>query len=113
MLLERQTEGVEQALELMENNQSVCVDLQHEPDNPYDDNAVAVFMQTDIECELVGYIARELTKYVVRPYLTDPGFHADIKSICFRTTYMVVGFYLTIEITKKGLWCVKASKTAR
>ena len=106
---------LEQALELLENNRSVYVDLQHEPDNPYDDNAVAVFLQTDIECELVGYIARELTKYV-RPYLTDPGFHADVKSIRFRTIYMMVGFYLTIEITKKRLWhkdVVKASKTVR
>jgi hypothetical protein len=106
---------LECAFELMENNRHVFVKLQHEPDNPYDDNAVAVLLQTDVEFELVGYIARELTKYV-RPCLMDPDFHAEVRCVRFRTTYMLVGFYITIDLTKKGFWhndVVKASKAVR
>ena len=61
------------------------------------------------------YIARELTQYV-RPRLNEPGFNAQVKTIRFRTTYMLVGFYLTIQLTKHGLWhtnVIKASKSVR
>ena len=54
---------LEQVLELMENNRSAYVDLQHEPDNPYDDNAVAVFLQTDIDLGFKNSIARTPVPY--------------------------------------------------
>ena len=73
------------AYELMEHNRPVYVDLRHEPENPYDENAIAVYLQNDDIFKHVGYIARELTQYV-RPCLNEPGFNAQVKNIRFRTT---------------------------
>lgn len=106
---------LEEAFELIENNRHVYIDIRSEPHNAYDENAIGVYLQTDVDFELVGYIASELTKYV-KPCLMDPEFKANIKSIRFRTTYMLVGFYLTVELTKRGMWhkdVVKASKSIR
>lgn len=103
---------LEQAYEyLYEYNRPVYVNLEQEPDNPHDNNAIAVFIQTDADFEKVGYIASELTKHV-QPLLKDAHFDARVKSIRFRTTYMRIGFYITIELSRKGLWhndVVKAS----
>lgn len=105
---------LEQAYEYFnEYNRPVSVRLKQEPDNPHDSNAIAVFIQTDAEFEKVGYIASELTKHV-QPFLKDPHFHTEVKRIRFRTTYMMIGFYITIELSKKGLWhndIIKASKS--
>ena len=76
---------LEQAYEWMEHNRPVYVDLRHEPENPYDENAIAVYLQNDDIFKHVGYIARELTQYV-RPCLNEPGFNAQVKNIRFRTT---------------------------
>lgn len=100
---------------LYEYNRPVCISLEREPDNPYDSNAIAVFLQTIDEFEIVGYIASELTQYVI-PSLGHPDFRASVKDIRFRTTYMMVGFYLSIELTKRGLWhkeVIKASKSIK
>ena len=64
---------LEQAYELMEHNRPVYLDLRHEPENPYVENAIAVYLQNDDIFEHVGYIARELTQYV-RPRLNEPWF---------------------------------------
>ena len=57
----------------------------------YDENAIAVYLQNGDIFEHMGNIARELTQYV-RPCLNEPGFNAQVKIICIRTTYMLVGF---------------------
>lgn len=100
---------------LNEYNRPIFVKLEREPDNVYDSNAIAVFVQIDVEFQKVGYVASELTEYV-HPYIDDPDFQASVKNIRFCTTWMMVGYYITIELTKKGLWhntVVKASKSVK
>ena len=100
---------------LNEYNRPVFVQLEREPDNAHDSNAIAVFVMTDNDFYKVGYIASELTQYV-HPCLDDPSFEVSVKNIRFSTTWMMVGYYITIELSKKGLWhknVVKASKNVK
>ena len=50
----------------------------------------------------VGYIAKELTQHV-HPVLSDPSLNDEVKTIRFCAIYRMIGFYLTIEIAKKGI----------
>ena len=89
--------------------------VQEKENQNCDSNAVAVFMQTSDNFEVVGYIASELTQYVIH-YMDEPNFYVSVKNIRFRTTYMMVGFYATVELTKGGLWdekVIKASKNIK
>ena len=110
---ERQT-ILEEAYEyLHEYNRPVYVDLAIEPENIHDENAIAVFVQTVGAWHKVGYIASELTQYV-SPCMDEPDFDVCVKHIKLRTTYRRIGFYITIDLSKKGSWhpnVVKASKS--
>ena len=84
-----------------------------ESDNPYDKNAIAVMLDYGHDWSKIGYIAKELTKFL-HPLLKC-GFitNVSLKHINFRTTYLRVGFYATIQVTRKGQWensVIKASK---
>lgn len=96
--------ALEEAFDYMyEHNRPVLAKLVVEPDNPYDKNSIAVYIMSSEEYQKVGYIARELTKFV-HPLLKDPSTEVNVKRIRQDATYQMVGFYLTIEITKKGVW---------
>ncbi|CAB3993848.1 single-stranded-DNA-specific exonuclease [Paramuricea clavata] len=113
--VERQSILEEANSYLNEYNRPVFVQLEREPDNAHDSNAIAVFVMTDNDFFKVGYIASELTQYV-HPCLDDPSFEVSVKNIRFSTTWMMVGYYITIELSKKGLWhknVVKASKNVK
>lgn len=100
---------------LYENNRPVFVKLKAEPDNPYDRNAIAVYIMASSEYKKVGYLAQELTQFV-HPLLNDPSLGVSVKKIRLCTTFLMIGFYLTIEITRKGFWekaVVKASFKAK
>lgn len=97
---------------LHEYNRPVFAKLEHEPDNPFDNNAIAVFVQTNAEYKKVGYIASELTKYVL-PHLHESEFDVSVKHIRFCTNFWRVGYYITLELSRQGLWnkeVIKASK---
>ena len=97
---------------LNDYNRPVFVKLEKVPDNKHDKNAIGVFLMTRDEYVLVGYIASELTKYL-HPLMDKKQLDIDVKHIRFCTTYLRMGFYLTIDITKHGMWpdeVVKASK---
>jgi hypothetical protein len=106
---------LEEAFEyLNEYNRPVYVQLEKEPDNLHDPNAIATYVKTVDAFHKVGYIASELTQYV-SPHMNGPSFDVSIKYIKLHTTFMRIGFYLTINISKKGSWhtnVVKASKSA-
>ena len=72
------------------------VKLEVEPGNQHDKNAIAVYiMSTNEYFEKVGYIANELTKHL----------HKPLKAYA-------LGYYITINISKKGVWddaVIKAS----
>lgn len=106
---------LERALEFMDHNRLVLADQVCDTQNKQDPNAIAVQIMTDDEFDTVGYIARELTQYV-HPCMGTPGFHVSVKNIRFRTNFLRIGFYLTINITKQGIWddvIVQASKNVR
>lgn len=113
--VERQ-KSLERAYEhLYEYNRPVFAKLEKEPDNVHDSNAIAVYIMTDDNYEKVGYIASELTKYV-HTHLNTPDFHVSVEKITFCTKYLLVGFYLTISLSKKGLWhnaVIKASRNVK
>ena len=99
---ERQTH-LEMAYECMERNIHVFIDLVPEPENTHDPNAIAVCIMSQDEFEKVGYIPRELTGFI-HPLILTGDMEVCVKSIRFRTNYLRVGYYLTINITKTGLW---------
>ena len=110
---ERQN-SLDSALDYMENNRHVFVDLQCEPENKYDKNAIAVYLMYDNMFEKVGYIATELTQYV-QPLVITSSYQAAVKNIRFRTNFLHAGYYLTIDITKQGNWdeVIAASKKVK
>ena len=97
---------------------NVEIEVKPEPCNRYDSNAIAVEMRykgTTGWCKL-GYIASELTQYVHPALRNNIITSVSVKHIKFRATYMKVGFYITLLITRKGEWeaaVVKASKAAQ
>ena len=105
--------ALQEALQYLEEyNRPVFAKLEAEPENAADQNAIAVYVMSSGDYEKVGYIAKELTQHV-HPVLSDPSLNVEVKKIRFCTIYRMIGFYLTIEITKKGLWdnaVVSASK---
>ena len=70
-----------------------------EPENIYDSGAIAVYIMSaeSDSYDKVGYIAKEFTCYV-HPCLKDPHFRVSVKAICFRTTFLMMGYYLTLTI---------------
>ena len=108
---ERQTILEEADEHLHEYNRPVDVSLEKEPDNIYDENAIAVFIRNDVAWHKAGYIASQLTQHV-SPFMT--GRDLCVKHIKLCTTYSRIGFYITINLSKKGAWhptVVKASKS--
>ena len=100
---------------LGEYNRPVFVKIEAEPENVHDRHAIAVYVISSSGYEKVGYIASELTEYV-HPILKDPDLEVSVNPIQFCTTFQKIGFYLTIDVTKNGLWdnaVVKASKNVR
>ena len=87
---------------LYEHNRPLFVKLKAEPDNVYDRHAIAVFIMTSSEYKKVGYLARELTQFL-HPLLNHPSLVVSVNKIRFCTTFLMIGFYLTIDITKRGL----------
>lgn len=100
---------------LEEYNRPIFAKIEAEPENVHDKHAIAVYVMSSSNFEKVGYIPSELTKYI-HPILNDPDLDISIHRIRFCTTFQKIGFYLTINITKKGLWdnaVIKASKNAK
>ena len=106
---------LEKAYDYIENNRYVYADLIHESTNIHDPKAIAVLISTDNDFEKVGYLPRELTEFV-HPLLSSGDIEVDVKRIFFKMTYLRVGFYMTINITKTGPWddvVLQASKNVK
>lgn len=105
--------ALEDAYECMHDyNKPVFVKLEAEPENEHDKNAIGVYVMTGDVYVNVGYIASEFTKYL-HPLLGRVDLDVSAKRIRFCTTYLMIGFYLTIKITKNSPWpneVVQASK---
>ena len=95
-----------------EHNKNIFANLKAEPDNPYDKNAIAVYIVSSSDYEKVGYFPTELTRFV-HPLLKDLKLEVTVKQIRFCTTFLMIGFYLTIEISRTGLWEEPVIKVSR
>lgn len=108
--------ALERAYEMLYDfNRPVFVQLCLEPENENDPNAIAVQINYDEDKPyyIVGYIAKELTKYLY-PFLQQ--LEVSIHNIRFCTTFERIGFYIAINITKPCLWndqVVAASKKVK
>lgn len=103
---------LEAAFQKLENGEEVSVDIKREPDNDYDSNAIAVLLNYGTGWYTVGYMAKELTNDI-HPLLETANIKVAISHIRFRVTYLLTGFYLTLNITRKGQWSprvISASK---
>jgi hypothetical protein len=99
-----------------EMKDKVQTKVEPEPSNNFDANAIVVLFKYEQNWVKLGYIAAELTKYVHLALQNGSLTAVAIKHIKFCTTYMKVGFYMTLELTKKGEWdsvVCKASKKVR
>ena len=108
--------SLEEAYQYLEEyNRPVFVKLTPEPENAYDKDAIAVYIMSNSNYEKVGYIATELTRYI-RPIIKDPDFEVTINKIRFCTSFQKIGFYLTLDIIKKGQWdkrVINSSKSVK
>ena len=89
--------------------------IKAEPENENDKYAIAVLIDYGEGWKTVGYIAKELT-YYLHPHLQSDRIHVTIAHIRFRVTYLLVGYYLTLNITQKGQWptqVMNASKSVK
>lgn len=85
-----------------------------EPENAHDNKAIAVSIKykNDDWCK-VGYIAAELSKYLHAVWCEGLDFQVSVKHIKFRTSYMKVGFYITVNITRQGEWEPEVIRAAK
>lgn len=92
---------------------NVLANIVPESDNPYDKHAIAVMLDYGQDWSKIGYISKELTRFL-HPLLKHCLItNVSLKHINFRTNYLRVGFYATIQVTRKGQWensVIKASK---
>lgn len=101
--------SLKKAYESLEEDKPVQAKLQPEPDNDYDQQAIAVYINYQSGWEKVGYIATELTSEL-HPLLERNNLKITVAHIRFRVNYLQVGFYLTLKITKQGPWSKKVVK---
>ena len=91
-------------LRMYEEHEEVTAHLEPEPQN--ERNADAISVQIDYgngRCH-VGYIARELTKFI-HPLLNDNAItRVEIGDITFSVKWLRIGFYMKLLITRVGRW---------
>ena len=85
--------------------------LQQEPENDYDQNAVAVLINFDSGQNKLGWIAKELTSEL-QPLIDSGNIKVNVAHIRFRVNYLQVGYYLTINSFRTGQWSKKVVKAS-
>lgn len=82
----------------------ITVKLRPETNNPYDANAIAIDMDYGEGFVHVGYIATELTTYIHPLLNSGQILTVSVQHIIFRVSFLKVGFYPKILITRRGTW---------
>ncbi|XP_028417266.1 uncharacterized protein LOC114541663 [Dendronephthya gigantea] len=107
---------LEQAYLALEYNESVNVRLRPEPENPRDQNAIAIDLHYGTQWENVGYIASEHCKYLHPLIAAGDILDVYVEHIKFRVNFLKIGFYPKIWIKRRGEWegqIVRASMSVR
>lgn len=82
----------------------VYVKLFLEFENVYDNKVIVVLIKYNDDWCKVGYIVVELIKYLYLVWFDGLDFEVIVKYIKFRIIYLKVGFYIIINLIRKGEW---------
>ena len=91
----------------------VDVRIQADPANKHDANAICVQVNYGSGWKLVGFLLRDLTKYVHPILNTDKLLNVTIGSIRFRAHWLTPGFYMKLLIKRKGVWPQEVIRASR
>lgn len=84
--------------------ETIKIVLTPEPTNPIDALAIAVKVQLHDQWHFVGYIPKELTKYIHEAMKDGKLMSVHICHIKYRVEWKRKGYYMKISITRKGSW---------
>lgn len=87
-----------------------------EPNNPIDSSAIAVFIDYGADSCHVGYIPKELTKFIHPLIRENKIIKVEVEDINFRVAWLRAGYYIKLLITRIGQWepyVIRASKGVR
>ena len=103
-------EALKQAKETLASA-AVPVNLEPEPDNPVDKQAIAFKCYVKGEWKRVGYVVKELTAEVHKAIANGHILHAEFAWIRFiiRAYPSGPGLYAGINITKNSVWSALAT----
>lgn len=107
---------LDEALTKMKVGGTVSAMLKPEPENEFDREAIAVHLDYRNGPCFIGYIQRELTKYLHPLLETRQITEVKVEDIRFRTSFSKFGLYIKISITRIGRWepfVVRASLSVR
>lgn len=107
---------LDEALTKMKGGETVSAMLKPEPENEFDREAIAVHLDYGNGPCFIGYIPRELTKYLHPLLETRQITQVKVEDIRFRTSFSKFGLYIKISITRIGRWepfVVRASLSVR
>ena len=100
----------------MKVGETVSAMLKPEPENEFDREAMGVHLDYGNGPCLIGYIPRELTKYLYPSLKTRQITQVKVEDIRFGTSFSKFGLYIKISITRIGRWdpfAVRASLSVR
>ena len=86
------------------SHDSVTARLQPEPENEKDKDAILVQLDYGSGFNSVGYIAKEVTKYLHPLIKKNTLISVDVKHISFSFMFGLSGHYMALSISKKGKW---------
>ena len=90
----------------IDNGKNVSVKLKPEPDNPYDNRAVAFICQTEenAEWKRIGYVVREAADEVLAVLNANKILNITFKWIKYIVHFKSRGWYAVVKITRNGEW---------
>jgi hypothetical protein len=89
---------------LGEDKNSVTACIVCELDDEQNAEAICVMIDYGEGKQRVGYIARELTKFIHPLLCSDSIINVSIGKIKFQTLWLRIGFYMSVLVTRKGEW---------
>ena len=105
---------LEKAFESMyEKNNEVLARIRPDPTNEFDGDAIAVELNYGVGWRLVGFLLKDLTKYVHPIIDSQKLLGVQVGRIQFQTNWQTPGFYIKILIKRKGMWPKEVSASKR
>jgi hypothetical protein len=98
------------------NVDDVEVRIRPDPQNCYDCNAIAVEINYGSGWNTIGFILKDLTKYIHPLIQRNKLCGQRVGHIRFRTHWSTPGYYILIYLKCKGMWpreVIQASKRVR